>query len=95
MWGVYHHFGGHAVTVGVTGGWVHTHRAAQSADWGAICYDLLGVISNIIYRGRIDIGWLPETFPVPRDDSIEVQKVRYAWAYILQIIRGYLMLDKS
>ncbi|MBA0725257.1 hypothetical protein Golax_021854 [Gossypium laxum] len=70
-------------------------KFTQSADRGAICYDLLGVISNIIYGGRIVIGWLPETFPVPEDDSIEVQRVRYAWAYILQIIRGYLMLDKS
>ncbi|MBA0630572.1 hypothetical protein Godav_002655 [Gossypium davidsonii] len=26
MWGVYHHFGGRAVTIGVTGGWVYTHR---------------------------------------------------------------------
>ncbi|MBA0570776.1 hypothetical protein Golob_004386 [Gossypium lobatum] len=62
-------------------------KFAQSADRGAICYDLLGVISNIIYGGRIVIGWLPKTFPVPGDDSIEVQRVRYAWAYILQIIR--------
>ncbi|MFQ6636614.1 hypothetical protein Gotur_013839, partial [Gossypium turneri] len=38
--------------------------SAQSADWGAICYDLLGVISDIIYGSWIDMGWLRETFPV-------------------------------
>ncbi|MBA0777551.1 hypothetical protein Gotri_005561 [Gossypium trilobum] len=40
------------------------------------------------------MGWLRETLSVPRDDSTEVQRVRYARAYILQIIGGYLMLDK-
>ncbi|MBA0660126.1 hypothetical protein Goklo_012177 [Gossypium klotzschianum] len=29
------------------------------------------------------------------DDSIEVERIRYARAYILEILRGYLMLDKS
>ncbi|MBA0722746.1 hypothetical protein Golax_003397 [Gossypium laxum] len=68
--------------------------SAQSANWGAICYDLLGAILDIIYGGRIDMGWLRETLSVLRDDSTEVQRVRYARAYILQIIGGYLMLDK-
>ncbi|MBA0772570.1 hypothetical protein Gotri_007917 [Gossypium trilobum] len=35
------------------------------------------------------------TFPMLGDDSTEVQRVRYARVYILQILRGYLMLDKS
>ncbi|MBA0861638.1 hypothetical protein Goshw_029906 [Gossypium schwendimanii] len=34
----------------------------QSADWGVVCYDLLGVILDNIYRGRIEIGWLRDTF---------------------------------
>ncbi|XP_017624864.1 serine/threonine-protein phosphatase 7 long form homolog [Gossypium arboreum] len=69
--------------------------SAQSVDWGAICYDLLGAIPDNIYGGWIDMSWLRETFPVLGDDSIEVQIVQYAWAYILQIVRGYLMPDKS
>ncbi|MBA0566832.1 hypothetical protein Golob_011610 [Gossypium lobatum] len=32
--------------------------SAQSADWGVICYDIMGAISDIIYGGRIDMGWL-------------------------------------
>ncbi|MBA0798600.1 hypothetical protein Gohar_009180 [Gossypium harknessii] len=32
MQGVNHHFGGHVVTIGVTGGWVRTHRVRS------ICY---------------------------------------------------------
>ncbi|MBA0709466.1 hypothetical protein Golax_024498, partial [Gossypium laxum] len=41
------------------------------------------MISDIIYRGWIDMGWLLDTFLVPGDDSTEVQRVRYDWAYIL------------
>ncbi|MBA0666393.1 hypothetical protein Goklo_002805, partial [Gossypium klotzschianum] len=48
---------------------------AQSTDWGAICYDLLGAISNIIYRGQINMGWLRDTFSEPGDDSTEVERV--------------------
>ncbi|KAH1038809.1 hypothetical protein J1N35_040552 [Gossypium stocksii] len=68
---------------------------AQSADWEAICYDLLGAILNIIYGGRINIGWLRDTFLEPGDYSTEVGRVRYTWRYILQIPGGYLMSDKS
>ncbi|MBA0620382.1 hypothetical protein Godav_006103, partial [Gossypium davidsonii] len=70
-------------------------ESAQSADWGAICYDLLGKISDAIYGGQIDMGPLRETFLVLGDDSTQVQRVRYARAYILQILEGYLMPDKS
>ncbi|MFQ6657325.1 hypothetical protein Gotur_027049 [Gossypium turneri] len=30
--------------------------SVQSADWGVVCYDLLGAILDNIYRGRIEIG---------------------------------------
>ncbi|KAG8501453.1 hypothetical protein CXB51_003792 [Gossypium anomalum] len=48
--------------------------STQSIDWGAICYDLLGAISYIIYRGWIDMGWLRDTFLESRDDSTEIQR---------------------
>ncbi|MBA0635784.1 hypothetical protein Godav_025252 [Gossypium davidsonii] len=41
------------------------------------------------------MGWFQDTFPEPGDDSIEVEKIRYARAYILEIIGGYLMPDLS
>ncbi|MFQ6670985.1 hypothetical protein Gotur_035671 [Gossypium turneri] len=41
------------------------------------------------------MGWLQDTFPEPEDDSTEVERIRYARAYILQSLRSYLMLDKS
>ncbi|MFQ6655711.1 hypothetical protein Gotur_026148, partial [Gossypium turneri] len=30
--------------------------SARSADWRAICYDLLGAILDNIYEGRIEMG---------------------------------------
>ncbi|MBA0788206.1 hypothetical protein Gotri_028155 [Gossypium trilobum] len=37
------------------------------------------------------MGWLRDTFPEPRNDSTEVERIRYAPAYILEMIGGYLM----
>ncbi|MFQ6638827.1 hypothetical protein Gotur_016213, partial [Gossypium turneri] len=48
--------------------------SVQSADWGAVCYDLLGAILDNIYG---------------------VERIRYARAYILEMIGGYLMPDLS
>ncbi|KAG8499591.1 hypothetical protein CXB51_006213 [Gossypium anomalum] len=65
--------------------------SVHSADWGAVCYELLGAIPDNVNGGRIEMGWLRDTFLEPDDDSIELEKIRYARAYILQIIGGYLM----
>ncbi|KAG8482333.1 hypothetical protein CXB51_027309 [Gossypium anomalum] len=32
--------------------------SASSADWGAVCYELLGAIPDNINGGRIEMGWL-------------------------------------
>ncbi|KAK5818453.1 hypothetical protein PVK06_023390 [Gossypium arboreum] len=69
--------------------------SVHSADWGAVCYELLGAIPDNINGGRIEMGWLRDTFLEPNDDSTELEKIRYARAYILQIIGGYLMPDLS
>ncbi|KAG8486805.1 hypothetical protein CXB51_020305 [Gossypium anomalum] len=69
--------------------------SAQSADWGAVCYELLGAIPDNINGGRIEMGWLRDTFPKLDNDSTELERIRYARAYILEIIRGYLMPDLS
>ncbi|KAG8481055.1 hypothetical protein CXB51_025867 [Gossypium anomalum] len=69
--------------------------SAQSVDWGAVCYELLGAISDKINGGRIEIGWLRDTFPKLNNDSTELEKIRYARAYILEMIGGYLMPDLS
>ncbi|MBA0628091.1 hypothetical protein Godav_022868, partial [Gossypium davidsonii] len=45
--------------------------------------------------GWIEMGWLRDTFPEPGNDSTEVERIRYARAYILEMIGGYLMLYLS
>ncbi|MBA0618907.1 hypothetical protein Godav_028171 [Gossypium davidsonii] len=40
-------------------------------------------------------GWLRDTFPESDDDSTKLERIRYARAYILKIIRGYLIPDLS
>ncbi|KAG8479458.1 hypothetical protein CXB51_029671 [Gossypium anomalum] len=45
--------------------------------------------------GQIEIGWLRDTVLEPGNDSTKVERIRYAQAYILEMIGGYLMLDLS
>ncbi|KAG8496636.1 hypothetical protein CXB51_007871 [Gossypium anomalum] len=69
--------------------------STPSIDWGAICYDILGVILDHIYGDLIKMGWLRDTFLKSEDDSTEVERIQYARAYIIEIIGGYPMLDLS
>ncbi|KAG8473493.1 hypothetical protein CXB51_035656 [Gossypium anomalum] len=69
--------------------------SAYSVDWGAVCYELLGAIPDNINGGRIGMGWLRDTFSYPDNNSTELEKIRYARAYILEMIRDYLMTDLS
>ncbi|MBA0617899.1 hypothetical protein Godav_027313, partial [Gossypium davidsonii] len=41
------------------------------------------------------MGLLRDTFPKPGNDSTEVERIRYARVYILEMIGGYLMPDLS
>ncbi|KAG8479496.1 hypothetical protein CXB51_029297 [Gossypium anomalum] len=70
-------------------------RSTSSTDWGAVCYELFSAISDNIKGGRIEMGWLRDTFPEPNNDLTELKRIQYARAYILEIIEGYLMPDLS
>ncbi|KAH1082693.1 hypothetical protein J1N35_022454 [Gossypium stocksii] len=41
------------------------------------------------------MSWLRDTFPEPDNDSTELERIQYAWAYILEMIGDYLMPDLS
>ncbi|MFQ6663012.1 hypothetical protein Gotur_030677 [Gossypium turneri] len=41
------------------------------------------------------MGWLLNTFPEPGNNSTEVKRIRYARAYIIEMIGAYLMPDLS
>ncbi|KAG8480281.1 hypothetical protein CXB51_024792 [Gossypium anomalum] len=69
--------------------------SASSTNWGAICYELLGAIPDKINGGRIEMGWLRDTFSEPNNDATELERIRYVQTYILEMIGGYLMPDLS
>ncbi|KAK5784863.1 hypothetical protein PVK06_039402 [Gossypium arboreum] len=69
--------------------------SASSTDWGALSYELLGAILDNINGGRIEMGWLRDAFPEPDNNSTELERIRYAQAYILHMIGGYLMPNLS
>ncbi|MFQ6627077.1 hypothetical protein Gotur_005582, partial [Gossypium turneri] len=52
----------------------------QSADWGAVCGDILGAASEMIYGGRIEMAWIRKNFVGLVEDSTKVQRERYAEA---------------
>ncbi|MBA0689156.1 hypothetical protein Goari_006895 [Gossypium aridum] len=70
-------------------------RSVQSANWGTVCYELLGVVPEMITGGRIEMARLRNNFVKLAKDSTKERRVQYAWTYILQIIWGILMPDKS
>ncbi|KAH1107902.1 hypothetical protein J1N35_011670 [Gossypium stocksii] len=50
----------------------------MSADWGAVCGDLLSAALNTIYGGRIKMAWIRKNFVELDKDSTKVQIERYA-----------------
>ena len=69
--------------------------SAQSSNWEAVCYELLGAVPDKMDGGKVQMGWLRATFPGLNENSTEFERIRYAQSYILQIIGGYLMADTS
>ncbi|MFQ6651918.1 hypothetical protein Gotur_024041, partial [Gossypium turneri] len=62
---------------------------------GVVCYELLGAIPEKMEGGKVEMGWLRDTFPDPDEDSTKIERIRYVRAYILQLIGGYLMPHTS
>jgi len=71
---------------------------ATAYDWYALCLDLLGVVpddAKLLKGCRINMGWLRRQFSVPPAGAGELALIRYARAYILQLMGGCLFADKS
>ncbi|MFQ6671405.1 hypothetical protein Gotur_035953, partial [Gossypium turneri] len=71
-------------------------RKLQTGFWHRLYHHFRGHAVIIEIAG----GWvrthrLRDTFSVPGNGSTEVERIRYAQAYILEMIRGYLMPDLS
>ncbi|MBA0672993.1 hypothetical protein Goklo_024857, partial [Gossypium klotzschianum] len=52
-------------------------ESIQSANWGAVCGDILGANSEMIYGGRIEMAWIRKNFVGIVEDStkLEVRRV--------------------
>ena len=70
---------------------------STDADWIALCGELLGVVpdgTNIIGM-RLNLNWLMDHFSIPPDNADDVTLIRYARAYMLQLLGGCLFSNKS
>ncbi|KAE8705565.1 putative linoleate 9S-lipoxygenase 5 [Hibiscus syriacus] len=64
-------------------------------DWKSMCIDYLGAAPPEFNEGRITLSWLKANFEVLNENASEDQAKACARAYILRIIGGILMPDKS
>ncbi|KAE8678756.1 ATP-dependent 6-phosphofructokinase 3 [Hibiscus syriacus] len=64
-------------------------------DWQSMCIDYLGAAPPEFNGGRIALSWLKANFEVLNENASEDQAKACARAYILRIIGGILMPDKS
>nr|KYP58575.1 Serine/threonine protein phosphatase 7 long form isogeny [Cajanus cajan] len=67
-----------------------------SADWRALCEELLGIRPTEIKGGKIKLSWLEKNFTNVEDHVNDVEKLRrYARAWILRFIGGVIFVDRS
>ncbi|KAH1055914.1 hypothetical protein J1N35_033979 [Gossypium stocksii] len=64
-------------------------------NWSGICEQLLGKVSEKFFGGRIEMKWLQHNFQDLDGSFSPLERVQHARAYILRLIKGFLMLDKS
>ncbi|MBA0866835.1 hypothetical protein Goshw_024872, partial [Gossypium schwendimanii] len=65
------------------------------ANWRDVCQQLLRRVPETIFGAWIDMNWLIKNFNELNEDSTEVQREQHAQVYILMIIGGLLIPDKS
>ena len=66
-------------------------------NWVDVCENLLGIrpLAENIKGQRLQISWLEDNFNQLPDDADDVQVQQFTRAYILRLIGGYLMPDRS
>ncbi|KAH1057021.1 hypothetical protein J1N35_035086 [Gossypium stocksii] len=70
-------------------------RSVVVTNWRNACEQLLGRVLDMIYGARIDMNWLKKKFGGLNVELSEIEREQRAWTYILMIIGGLLMPDKS
>lgn len=66
-------------------------------DWAGVCGRLLGVIPppTALYGGRLSMYWLDDQFKELPENASDVTVQQFARAYILRLIGGLVLVDKS
>ncbi|KAA0065899.1 serine/threonine-protein phosphatase 7 long form-like protein [Cucumis melo var. makuwa] len=64
-------------------------------NWKVIYEDFLGVVPPDMKGQWLSLPWLAEQFEELSPDADVVSVQRYARAYIMQLIGGFLFVDKS
>ncbi|XP_038998440.1 serine/threonine-protein phosphatase 7 long form homolog [Hibiscus syriacus] len=64
-------------------------------DWHSLCEEYLGGIPPEFNGGRIPLAWLQSNFQQLNENCSEDEAKAFARAYILRVIGGILMPDKS
>ncbi|MBA0673156.1 hypothetical protein Goklo_025113, partial [Gossypium klotzschianum] len=70
-------------------------RPIVNADWSATCEQLLGKVPNKFRGSRIEMRWLEDNFEIIEVSVSDVENEQFACAFILRLIGGLLMSDKS
>ncbi|MBA0666728.1 hypothetical protein Goklo_003099, partial [Gossypium klotzschianum] len=66
-----------------------------SADWSATCEQLLGEVPNKFRVSWIEMRWLEDNFQTIEALANDIEKEQFMRAFVLRLIEGLLMLDKS
>lgn len=69
--------------------------ALGSAYWSTTCKHLLGKVPNKFKGSRIKLGGLEDNFKRIDSSASDVEKAQFARAFILRLIEGLLMPNKS
>ncbi|MBA0781769.1 hypothetical protein Gotri_002659, partial [Gossypium trilobum] len=70
-------------------------RPVFSIGWSATSKQLLGKVSNKFRGSRIEMRWLEDNFKTIETFASDVGKEQFVRAFILRLIGGFLMPDKS
>ncbi|MBA0686982.1 hypothetical protein Goari_014545 [Gossypium aridum] len=69
--------------------------SVHAVNWRGVYAETLGRVLEMIFGGWIEMGWLRRNFDGIDKDSTEVQRKQHSYAYILLIVSGIIMPDKS
>ncbi|KAH1073010.1 hypothetical protein J1N35_025338 [Gossypium stocksii] len=92
---MYNHTREHRITTQSANEWASHHGISEGSEESGLCMGMLGKVSNCFEGGRISVNWLETNFNKLPDDATEKVIQQCAQAFIMKLIRGILMPNKS